>query len=80
MVNSRNLRGRSEVFARVVAWLRQQRAPVRGVPAEVADPSIAGRILRQLAVRGLVRHLNDGWLPSIILTREMRLIADDGSR
>jgi hypothetical protein len=80
MVNRRNFRHRSEVFARVVAWLREQRAPVRRVPAEVADPSIAARILGQLAVRGLVRHLNDGWLPSIILTREMQLIGEDASR
>jgi hypothetical protein len=47
------------------------------VPAEVADPSIAARILRQLAIRGLVRHLNGGWLPSVILTTEMRLVGDD---
>ena len=77
MNNRRNIRHRSEVFTRVVAWVRAQRAPARHVPAEVADPSIAARILRQLAIRGLVRHLNGGWLPSVILTTEMRLVGDD---
>lgn len=79
MDNRRNIRSRSEVFARVVAWVRAQQAPVRAVPVEVADPTIASRILRQLAIRGLVRHLNAGWLPSLILTTEMPLIGDEGS-
>jgi hypothetical protein len=76
MVNRRDIRRRSEVFARVVAWVRAQTIPVSTVPVEVADPSTAARILRQLAMRGLVRHLNAGWLPSIILVRDLRLVGD----
>lgn len=79
MANRRDIRGRSEVFARVVAWVRAQRTPASTVPVEVADPCTAGRILRQLAIRGLVRHLNGGWLPSVILSSELRLVGDDAA-
>ena len=59
--------GRAVVLSRVVEWLRAQSAPACHIPAQVADKSVAERIVTRLAVRGLVRKGSAGWLASPVL-------------
>lgn len=66
MPERRNHERRAEVFGRVAAWLREQKSPARP-PSHLAEPIIAGRILKRLSFRGLARCTPSGWLPSPVL-------------
>jgi hypothetical protein len=75
MMERRNILGRSDIAARVVAWVQQQRYPASAVPREIADARVAGRILTRLAIRGLVRYVEGGWIPSLILANAVEVQA-----
>jgi hypothetical protein len=66
MLERRNYQRRAEVFGRVTAWLREQKSPARP-PSHLAEPIIAGRILKRLSFRGLAWCTPSGWLPSPVL-------------
>ncbi len=71
----RNIHVRSDIVARVVAWVRQQQYPMAAVPREIADPRVATRILTRLAIRGLVRYVEGGWIPTLILANAVEVQA-----
>jgi hypothetical protein len=75
MFERRNHSMRADVLRRVVDWLRAQTAPALRVPESVAEPTVALRILKRLAVTGLVRRSPAGWLPSPVLVRPPQLLA-----
>ena len=75
MFDRRNHCMRAEMLRRVVDWLRAQTSPAQQVPASVAEPTVALRILRRLAVTGLVRREPAGWLPSPVLVRPPQVLA-----
>jgi hypothetical protein len=62
MAERRNYWTRSQAFAQVVAWLKQQERtePKEGLPPTI-DPVIANRILTRLAVRGLAKQEAGKW-------------------
>ena len=59
----RDLRRRAETLRQVTVWISRTTAPVSGVPPAIAAPEAGWRILKQLALRGLVRHQAFGWVP-----------------
>ena len=76
MSNRRDARGRSEAFARVVAWVRQQRRLVTSPPEEIGNEAVAQRVLRQLAIRGFVRRRGNAWEPTPLLFCPAELIPE----
>ena len=70
----RNYRGRADVLRRVVDWLRAQTRPAEQIPDSVAEPAVALRILKRLAVTGLARRAPSGWLPSPVLVMTPQLL------
>ena len=77
MGERRNIVERSDLLVRVVAWVRQQQAPASAVPREIADARVAARILTRLAIRGLVRYVQGGWVPTVILANTVEVLAVD---
>jgi len=61
MVERRNYWSRAAVTARIVTWLNDHRG--RLLPP-ATDPSIAERILKWLARRGLARKEGGTWMPT----------------
>lgn len=61
MVERRNYWSRAAVTARIVKWLNDHRG--NPLPPET-DPSIAERILKWLARRGLARKEGGTWVPT----------------
>ena len=59
----RNHRQRAETLRRVVAWIGTKTSPVRQVPPELVNVEAGQRILKRLALRGLVRTVKRGWMP-----------------
>jgi hypothetical protein len=59
----RDLMSRAETLRRLTVWISRAAAPVSGVPLSIAAPETGRRILKLLALRGLVRHQADGWMP-----------------
>ena len=75
MGDRRDTRRRSEVLMRVVEWLGRQRSPVEGAPDDVVGTT-AARILAMLAIRGLARHVSQGWIPTRVLICPAELIPE----
>ena len=67
MPERRDPERRAELTRRLVDWVRQQTRPFTTVPDAITHPSIAQRVIKRLALRGLARHVGDGWLPSPVL-------------
>ena len=75
MFDRRNHSRRADVVRRVVDWLRAQTGPAQQVPETVAEPTVGLRILKRLAVTGLVRRAPAGWLPSPVLVQPPQVLA-----
>ena len=75
MFDRRNHSKRADVLGRVINWLRAQTGPAQQVPESVAEPTVGLRILKRLAVTGLVRRAPAGWLPSPVLVRPPQVLA-----
>jgi hypothetical protein len=58
----RDLRKRADTVRRVMMWICGETSAVAEVPRYLAAPDVGRRILRQLALRGLVRRANGGWV------------------
>ena len=59
----RDLMRRAETLRQVTVWISRTTAPVSLVPLSIAAPEAGHRILKQLALRGLVRCQAHGWVP-----------------
>ena len=60
----RDFASRAETLRRVAMWISQVTGPVSRVPAYVAIAEAGHRILKKLALRGLVRRVAAGWIAS----------------
>ena len=58
---------RAETLRRVVEWLSGETSPTQHVPAEIAAHDVGRRILRRMALQGLVRHTGTGWVAQQVL-------------
>jgi hypothetical protein len=58
----RDLRQRADTTRRVMIWICGETSAVAEVPRYLAAPDVGRRILRQLALRGLVRRADGGWV------------------
>ena len=67
-VERRDHRSRAATLHRVVSWIIGNASPAREAPRSVVRPDAGRRILKQLAVRGLVRRTRGGWIPHRLLT------------
>ena len=75
MVERRNHLRRSEIAIRIATWIRQQAGPA-SIPDEIAEPSVASRILFRLAMRGLARRTGAGWVATPLLCNPIELVVD----
>ena len=66
----RDLNQRAATLQRVIAWMQARRTPCIVPPDDVAPPDAAARIIKHLALRGLVRRVATGWVPSLVLLQE----------
>ena len=55
---------RAETLRRVTMWISQRTRPASNVPGYIAIAEAGLRILKRLALRGLVLHVGEGWMPS----------------
>lgn len=76
VADRRDIRRRSEAVSRIVQWLNAQHLPIRAVPDDVADSAAATRILKKLALRGLVRRVEGGWCATRVLSLEGELVLE----
>ena len=60
----RDFASRAETMRRVAMWISQVTGPASMVPAYVAVAEAGHRILKRLALRGLVRRVAEGWIAS----------------
>jgi hypothetical protein len=60
----RDFASRAETLRRVAMWISQVTGPASRVPAYIALAESGHRILKRLALRGLVRRVADGWIAS----------------
>lgn len=58
----RDLRKRADTTRRVMMWICGETSAVAEVPRYLAAPDVGRRILKQLALRGLVRRDDGGWV------------------
>ena len=72
-VERRDHRSRAATLQRVVLWITGATSPVRQVPPSIVRPDAGQRILKQLAVRGLLRRIRHGWIPSRLLRMRTEL-------
>jgi hypothetical protein len=61
-IERRDHQERANTVRRVLIWMRSERSPVAGVPRHLASPDAGMRILKQLAMRGLIRSTREGWV------------------
>ena len=54
---------RAETLQRVTMWISHVTQPVLQVPTYVVIAGAGQRILKRLALRGLVRRVAEGWIP-----------------
>lgn len=66
-VERRDHRSRAATLQKVVLWITGATSPVRQVPPSIVRPDAGQRILKQLAVRGLLRRLRHGWVARRVL-------------
>ena len=71
-VERRNYDDRASTFQRVLLWLRSTPAP--GAPTQLTSSQAGLRILKQLAIRGLVRVTDEGWIPQPLLLNPPALV------
>jgi hypothetical protein len=53
---------RAETLRRVTMWISQRNGPASHVPGYIAIAEAGHRILKRLALRGLVRRGAEGWI------------------
>ena len=58
---------RAETLRRVVQWLSGETSPAQHVPSEIAAIDIGRRILKRMALQGLVRQTGTGWVAQPVL-------------
>ena len=75
----RDFRTRADTMRRVLAWIRSQDHPVVCVPRHLATPDAGTRMLKQLAMRGLLRSTEEGWVAQPPLLDPPPLIKTDES-
>jgi hypothetical protein len=68
---------RSAVLQRIVEWMQRRMEPFTEPPQDVAEPTVAARIIKRLAMRGLVRRVDTGWLPNPLLRAEVPIRQTD---
>ena len=66
-VDRRNHRSRADTIRRVFAWISREGTPVAAIPRYLVTPEAGNRILKQLALRGLIRSTDSGWVPESVL-------------
>ena len=71
MVERRDYWSRAAVVARVVKWVKDHRGSQS--PPQT-DPSIAERILKWLALRGLATNDDGTWKPTPAMARPVKVI------
>jgi hypothetical protein len=59
----RNFLNRADTVRRVLSWLRSEGQPIRELPSTLIPRAVALRILKNWAIRGLVRKTEGGWMP-----------------
>ena len=71
VTDRRDYRQRATAFRRVVEYLRCHAAGLRldQLPDDQLSPVIARRIVQRLAVRGLARLTENGWVPHPMLVQ-----------
>lgn len=74
MAERRNYWSRAAVSARIVKWLKNHNG---GELPPGTDPTIAERILKWLACRGLARNDGGIWKPAPPLARPADLLKED---
>ena len=60
----RDFTRRADTSCRVAMWISQVAGPASKVPAYIALAEAGHRILKRLALRGLVRRVAEGWIAS----------------
>ena len=71
-IDRRDHQTRANTLRRVIEWLTQDTSASQVSP-DIADLAVARRILRRLAVRGLVRHTPSGWVARRVLSTPAEL-------
>ncbi len=67
---------RAETLRQVTVWISRTTTPVSQVPPSIAEPEAGCRILKQLALRGLVRCQAYGWVAQPALVEPGVLMED----
>ena len=75
----RDPRRRAATLHRVISWMQNRRIPFTDLPADVVPPAAAARIVRRIALRGLVRWVGSGWVPSPLLGARVSLQTVDAA-
>jgi hypothetical protein len=70
---------RAETLRRVTMWILGNTAPTQEVPGDVASHDVGQRILKRLALRGLVRRVGNGWIAEAVLAKPSRIEGVDPS-
>ena len=73
----RNYSDRASTVRRVLLWIQSERTPVTSLPSHLATPEAGTRILKQLAIRGLIQITDDGWIARPLLLNPSPLLAAD---
>lgn len=66
-IERRDFGQRAETLRRIVMWISGETTPAGHVPRYIADAAAGQRVLKTLALRGLVRNVGQGWLPHRLL-------------
>ena len=72
-VERRDHHRRAETLKRVTLWISGETSPAREVPGHMAAADAGERILKRLALRGLVRHTESGWMARQVLIQPGQL-------
>jgi hypothetical protein len=75
----RNHWSRAYTMKRVLTWISREGTPVAAIPRYLVTPEAGNRMLKQLALRGLIRRTDNGWVPSSILVNPPELTRVDES-
>ena len=58
----RDYRRRADVERRVAQWISSAASVVGEVPPYIASPDVGRRVLKKMALRGLIRRVDWGWV------------------
>jgi hypothetical protein len=77
----RDFRKRADTTRRVVTWICGKASAVAEVPRDLVARDAGRRILRRLALRGLLRSTDAGWVPCrwLLVPPALSKIADEAS-